>query len=366
MKKERINAWQLFCLIVLFAFGTALVVSYGSDSGRDAWLAILIGGSVGGTLIFVIYGSLYKLFPTLSLISYSQKIVGRWIGRLFGLVFILYFLHGSARVLRDYGDLINASMFTSTPLFFIHFLMILTMMIVLRHGVEVLGRMAELSFFIIIVLGFLGVISVLMSGKVETENLFPILENGLRGMFSTSFPSLFVVPWGEMLAITLLLPYLTKPRSVMKAGLSAILFSTVVLSFTIMLNILVLGVDVFTRSNFALFDTIGRVSLMEFIDRLDPIVLLTLIIGDLFKMGIFFLAAVIGTADLFYVKDYKSLVFPIGIVILLASLTVAGNFAEHIEIGGGMLPLYVHVPIAVIIPGLLLFIALIRKHMKRS
>ncbi|WP_332695565.1 GerAB/ArcD/ProY family transporter [Halalkalibacter lacteus] len=366
MKKERINAWQLFCLMVLFAFGTALVVSYGADSERDAWLAILIGGSVGGTLIFVIYGSLYKLFPTLSLISYSQKIVGRWIGRLFGLVFILYFLHGSARVLRDYGDLINASMFTSTPLFFIHFLMILTMILVLRHGVEVLGRMAELSFFIIIVLGFLGGISVLISNKVDTENLFPILEHGFLGMLSTSFPSLFVVPWGEMLAITLLLPYLNKPRSVMKAGLSAILFSTVVLSFTIMLNILVLGVDVFTRSNFALFDTIGRVSLMEFIDRLDPIVLLTLIIGDLFKMGIFFLAAVIGTADLFNVKDYKSLVFPIGIVILLPSLTVAGNFAEHIEIGGGLLPPYVHVPIAVIIPGLLLFIALIQKHMKRS
>ncbi|MFC0469134.1 GerAB/ArcD/ProY family transporter [Halalkalibacter kiskunsagensis] len=366
MKKERINAWQLFCLIVLFAFGTALVVSYGAEAGRDAWLAIFMGGSVGGTVIFFIYGSLYKLFPTLSLISYSQKIVGRWIGGLLGLVFILYFLHGSARVLRDYGDLISASMFTSTPLFFIHFLMILTMMLVLKHGVEVLGRMAELSFILIIVLGFLGVISVLMSGKVETENLFPILENGLWGLFSTSFPSLFVVPWGELLAITLLLPYLNKPRSVMKTGLSAVLFSTVVLSFTIMLNILVLGADVFTRSNFALFDTIGRVSLMKFIDRLDPIVLLTLIIGDLFKMGIFFLAAVIGTADLFYVKDYKSLVIPIGIVILLASLTVAGNFAEHVEIGSDMLPLYVHPSISVIIPGLLLFIALIRKRMKRS
>jgi spore germination protein KB len=140
----------------------------------------------------------------------------------------------------------------------------------------------------------------------------------------------------------------------------------VALSFTTFLNISVLGVDVFTRANFALLETIRRVSLMEFIERLDPIVLLTLIIGDFFKVGIFFYATVIGASDLFKVKNHKTLILPVGIIILLASLTVAGNFAEHIKIGGGLLPLYAHIPISVIIPLLLLIVALIRKHFRTA
>nr|WP_078408854.1 GerAB/ArcD/ProY family transporter [Priestia abyssalis] len=289
MENGKINALQMFCLIVLFALGTSIVVSYGAEAKRDAWLAILLGGFFGGTLIFMVYSSLYRLYPNLSLILYAQQIAGKWIGWLLGVAFIIYFIHGAARDLRDYGELLTASMFTETPLFIIHVMMILTMIYVLRLGIEVLGRVAELSFVIIFGLGITGIISVLLSNKVALNQLSPIMENGLKRVLSDSFPSLFVVPWGEMLTFTLILPYLNNPRSVMKVGLSAVLFSAVTLSFTIMLNISVLGADVFTRSNFALFETIRRVSLMEFIERLDPIVLLTLIIGDFFKVGIFFM-----------------------------------------------------------------------------
>ncbi|KKI92700.1 hypothetical protein WQ54_07335 [Bacillus sp. SA1-12] len=366
MGNVKINALQMFCLIVLFDLGTSIVVSYGSEAKQDAWLAILLGGFFGGTLIFIIYSSLYRLYPTLSLILYTQKILGKWIGGLLGVVFIIYLIHGAARDIRDYGDLLTSSMFIETPIFIIHVMMILTMIYVLRLGIEVLGRVAELSIVIIFALGIMGVISVLLSNKVAINQLFPIMEHGLRGVLSDSFPPLFVVPWGEMLAFTFILPYLNNPHSVMKVGLSAILFSTITLSFTNMLNISVLGVDVYTRSNFALYETIRRVSLIEFIERLDPIVLLTLIIGDFFKVGIFFYAAVIGTADLFKVKNHKILIFPIGIIILLASLTVAGNFAEHVKIGGEFLPSNVHIPISVIIPFLLLVVALIRKRYSSS
>jgi len=364
MKKEKINALQMFCFIVLFNLGTSIVVSYGSEAKQDAWLAILFCGFFGGTLLFMVYSSLYRLYPNLSLILYVQQIVGKWIGLLLGVVFIIYFIHEAARDLRDYGDLLVASMLTQTPLFIIHIMMILTMVYVLHLGIEVMGRIAELSIMIISVLGITGIVFVLLSNKVDINQLFPIMEHGLTGVLSDSFPTLFVVPWSEMLAFTVLFPHLNNPRSVMKVGLTAVFFSTVILSFTIMMNISVLGADIFTRSNFALLETIRRVSLIEFIERLDPIVLLTLIIGELSKVGIFFYAAVISTADLFKVKNHKTLIFPIGIIILLASLTVAGNFAEHLKIGFELLPAYIFVPIAVIIPFLLLLVALIRKRFR--
>jgi len=350
--------------MVLFSLGTAIVVSYGAEAHRDAWLAILIGGFFGGTLIFLVYSSLYRMYPNFSPILYAQQIVGKWIGWLLGVIFVIYFLHGATRDLRDYGDLLTSSMFTQTPLFIIHIMMILAMIYVLRLGIDVLARLAEIFFAIIFTLGVIGVISILLSKKIEFNNLFPIMEHGLTGVLSDSFPSLFVVPWGEMLACTLLFPYLNNPQSVMRVGLSAVVFSTIILSITIIVNISVLGLDVFSRANFALYETIRRVSLMEFIERLDPIVLLTLIIGDFFKVSIFFYAAVIGTTDLFKIKNPKTLVLPIGIIILLASLTVSGNFAEHVKIGAKVLPPYFHMPITVIIPIVLLLVAMVRRRFK--
>ncbi|MED1097975.1 MULTISPECIES: GerAB/ArcD/ProY family transporter [Bacillus] len=352
---------QLFCLIVLFDLGTALVVNLGASAKQDAWLAILLS-AIPGVLLLLVYGSLHKLYPNLPLTGYAREIVGKWIGTLLGLIFIMDFFHLAARDLRDYGDLLSTTIFDKTPLFIIHVMMILTMIYILYLGIEVLGRMAEIYLVMMFFLGFLGIISVLLSGKINISHLFPVLEYGWKPVIITAFPYLFSFPWTEMLSFTLVFPYLNNSGSVKKVGISAILFSAIILSLTAILNISVLSVDGFTRSNFPLFETIRRVRLMEFIERLDPIVLLTLIIGNFFKVIIFFYATVICISDLFRIKNHKNLIFPIGIIILLASLTVSGSFSEHIKIGQKLLPPYIHVPVSAVVPLLLLIVALIRRY----
>lgn len=363
VRNRRINSLQLFCLIVLFNLGTAIVVNLGASAKQDAWLAILLS-AIPGILLFLVYNSLHKLYPNLPLTGYAREIAGKWIGTLLGVIFIMYFIHMAARDLRDYGDLLTTSLFDKTPLFIIHVMMILSMVYILYLGIEVLGRMAEVLFVMIFFLGFLGIVSVLLSGKVNISHLFPILEYGWKPVIITAVPYLFSFPWTEMLAFTLVLPYLNNSSSVKKVGTLAIILSAIILSLTAILNISVLNVDGFTRSNFPLFETIRRVRLMEFIERLDPIVLLTLIIGGFFKIIIFFYAGIIGISDLFNVKNHQTLIFPVGLIILLASLTVAGNFSEHIKIGQKLLPPYVHVPFSAVIPLLLLIVALIRRYFR--
>jgi spore germination protein KB len=46
----KINAFQLFVLIVLFELGSAIVVGLGMQAKQDAWLAILIG-MAGGLVV---------------------------------------------------------------------------------------------------------------------------------------------------------------------------------------------------------------------------------------------------------------------------------------------------------------------------
>ncbi|KHF27768.1 Spore germination protein [Anoxybacillus sp. BCO1] len=83
------------------------------------------------------------------------------------------------------------------------------------------------------------------------------------------------------------------------------------------MNIAVLGADTVSRSTFPLLNTIQEIRVANFLERLDVLFMIALIVGGFFKVGVFFYAGVIGAADLFQIKEYQRLVYPLGISVLL-------------------------------------------------
>ena len=121
----------------------------------------------------------------------------------------------------------------------------------------------------------------------------------------------------------------------------------------------------YKRSTFPLFVTISKVNIADFLQRLDSIVILTLIIGVYFKISIYCFATVNVASNLFNVQKPQKLVLPIGITILFLSMIIAGNFIEHFE-EGKLIIKYILPIFCVVIPGILLVVDLIRKRMNRS
>ncbi|MFB9759627.1 GerAB/ArcD/ProY family transporter, partial [Ectobacillus funiculus] len=105
MEKEKISAIQLFAMMFLFELGSALVVSYGITAKKDAWIATLLG-LCGGIVLFFIYYFLFLQYPNLSLTGYARKILGKYVGWIIGLLYVLFLLYDAARDLRDFGDLL--------------------------------------------------------------------------------------------------------------------------------------------------------------------------------------------------------------------------------------------------------------------
>lgn len=362
MEKEKISGIQLFSLIFLFELGTALVVPLGMSAKKDAWIAILLG-LAGGVCLYFIYISLSRLYQGQPLTSYIPKILGKYIGWPLGLVYVIFFTYTAARDLRDFGELLLASLYDQTPLFLIVTLMAIGMIFVLYQGIEVFARTGEIYIIILIIIGFLGNLFVLFSGIIDIKNLFPILEKGWKPVVYTAFPHTLIFPFGEMLCFTMLLPYFNKPQKALKIGLSAMLISAIILSYTISVDIAVLGVDTAGRTTFPLLTTISMVNIAEFLQRLDAIAILTLIIGNFFKVSIYFYAAVIGTSDLFKVQKQK-LVWPIGMIILFFSVIIASSFSEHLKEAFSKGPMFIALTMEMGIPLLLLIIAIFRKRIR--
>ncbi|WP_342048180.1 GerAB/ArcD/ProY family transporter [Bacillus sp. OTU530] len=364
MEKAKVSAIQLFALMFLFEMGTALVVSYGIGAKKDAWLAILLGLGAGIVLFFIHY-FLFRQYPNLPLTGYARKIFGKYLGWIIGLLYILYFLYIAARNLREFGDLLISSALPKTPLLAINILMVLTICYVLSLGIEVLGRTAEVFIVVLLLLGATGNFLVLVSGNWHPHNLQPFLENGWKPILTTVFPLIISFPFGEMIVFTMLLPYLNRPESVKKVWLSALISGGLALSWTASLNIVVLDVEKVERSVFPLLSTIRVVNLMEFLQRLDVIVVYTLLITVFFKASIFFYSAVIGIVDLFKLKNHQQIVLPVGIILIFLSIVIASDFAEHLEEGFVITGYYLHIPFLMIIPLLMLLVAIIRNRFKK-
>ncbi|WP_342045841.1 GerAB/ArcD/ProY family transporter [Bacillus sp. OTU530] len=365
MEKAKISVIQLFSMMFMFELGSALVVSYGVTARKDAWLAILLG-LCGGIALFFIYYALFRQYPNLPLTGYTRKIFGKYVGWIIGLSYTIYFLYNAARILRDFGDLLLSSTLPQTPLLAINILMILTICYVLYLGIEVLGRTAEVFIVILISLGLIGNLFVYLSGNINLSNLQPFLENGWKPIVTTAFPITTFFPFGQMLVFTMLLPYLDRPESVKKVWLSAIISSAFFLSYTTSLDIAVLSVEEVERTTFPLLSTIRTVDLFEFIQRLDAVVVFTLLITMFFKASILLYGAIIGIIDLFKLKNHQQIMLPMGVISLLLSMAIASNFAEHIEEGLETMMYSLHLPFMVIIPLFMLLVSMIRNGFKKK
>jgi spore germination protein KB len=359
VEKAKISLYQLFVLILLFELGSAILVPLASDAKQDAWLAILFG-MVGGLFLFWVNYRLFLYYPELTPPEYMQKLLGKIAGTILAFCYIIFFMYTAARVLRDFGEMLLTFAYLETPLFIVNALLMLVIIYAVSKGIEVVARTGELFFFFIYFLAVTGFILIIFSGLIDINNLKPILEEGIFPVARVVFTQTLYFPFGEAIVFSMIFPYLTKRKSVKKVGLFAILLSGINLAITMAINIGVLGVDLTARSQFPLLSTIQNIQVAEFLERLDVFFMISLVISIFFKVSIYFYASVASTAVIFKIKEPSMLTYPMGMVVLFMSVTIASNYAEHLKEGLTFVTRYLHPFFLVLIPLLLLGIAFLK------
>ncbi|WDL89781.1 spore germination protein (plasmid) [Priestia aryabhattai] len=363
MEKAKISTSQLFILMVLFELGSALLVPLAIDAKQDAWLAILLGMLISLILLFV-YHQLYWYYPDLLPTQYMQRILGKGIGTILGFIYILYFMYDASRVLRDFGEMLLAFAYPDTPLFIANALLMLVIIYTIRKGIEVIVRSGELLFLFMYVLAIIGFILIISSGLIHVANLKPVLEDGMLPVLKVVFTQTLYFPFTEVIVFTMILPYLNNPKKAKITMFCATGLSGINLVITMLINISVLGVNLTSRSQFPLLSTVQTIQVADFLERLDVFFMLAMVIGIFFKISVLFYAAVIGTANLFKVKSPSRLSYPLGLVVLFMSITIASNVQEHLHEGLRVVIFILHIPLFAIIPILLLLIAFLKNRKK--
>ncbi|AGK53404.1 GerAB/ArcD/ProY family transporter [Bacillus sp. 1NLA3E] len=322
--KEKISNNQFLILIILFTIGTSSLIAPPLLVGaakQDAWLSSIIGMGCG-LLFGKLYGMLALRYPNLTLAEYSEKILGKWIGKTVSFLFFLYYLILTAGLLRIIGDLLTTHILTETPIQAIEILFLLTVIMGVRLGIETIARTSEmllpyvLIFFVLLVL--------FLMPQIEVENISPFLENGMNPVLRGTFRTLGV-PFLDLVVFLMIAPSVVAPKRVEKTMLIGVLVGGFILLLITLLSILVLGSDLTSRLNYPTFVLAEKIDIGNFIQRIEILSGAMMFISLFIKISICFYSLVLSIAQPIQLKNDKILTFPLGILVITMSISFFPN-----------------------------------------
>jgi spore germination protein KB len=346
-------------MMILLPYGSAILFFLVPETKQNAWIAMLFYSLVG-VILQLIYITLYYKYPKDTLVAYMPKIYGKFLGNILSIVYICYFTYIASRVLRDYEEMIFNTRLNDTPTFFIGMFFIIVITYGVYEGIEVIANLSQLSFIILICMPILVFIVALFTKDLFTVNkLKPVLENGFSEVIIKGWP-LIAFPYGEEIVFTMFYPCVSKNYEVIKIAVVAVLIEGIILSLNIVLFIGALGLETASSAVSPFLETVSVLK-VGFLERLDTVFVVTLVIGGFFKISIFMYAALLGTSQIIKLNNTKTLAIPFGIIVLFLSMIIARNYFEHIKIGLEFVVKYIHIPLQVIVPIFTLLLSYVRQ-----
>ncbi|HBV98664.1 MAG: hypothetical protein JL50_17460 [Peptococcaceae bacterium BICA1-7] len=352
----KISGRQAVFLITSTIFSTMVIFlpTFMIDIAKqDAWLAVF-PTAVLGIATGNICARLGERFPGKNIIEYAPSIIGRLPGKAVGLIFITTFILLNSYIVREFAEIFLNIFMPETPMFIFIASILLVSSYTVLQGLEVLARANTITLIFYVVIIF--TIVSLNLPNYMLDNLTPVLEFGPGRVIGSTYPA--TVFFAEAYMITMLAPYLDKQRQ----G-RAVVFWGVASAGFLLLVLMLAGLAALKceagRTQFIALSLARRISIGEFIERLDPLVMLMWMGGLLIKVTVFYYFTVTGLSSWLGTKGHKAFIIPVGIVLAFMAGYLWDNNIEFRYQLSAILPA-VSVPIQLGVPLLLLIIALIR------
>jgi spore germination protein KB len=353
LEKGKISAFQMGMMGYPLILGTAILAVpafIGKQAERDMWISPFYA-SIMGFLTVYLAARLNRKFPDKTIIQYGEEILGKIGGKVLGFFYLLFILHLGGQVLREYAEFTVGVFLPKTPLIVVIASMALLCAFAVRGGIEVLGRLAQLyvPLFILPLL----VMVILLLKDLNPKNMFPIMRHGVMpSLLGAATPQAW---FSELFLLSFLFPALTDKGKGEKWGFIATL--AILITFVVInLVALFLFGEATTTYLFPVFSAARYISIANFFEHLESVVMAIWVSGIFIKMNVFYYSLSLGTAQWLNLSDYRPVVVPLGLLLTLFGMWTSPNFQELISYFETIFPFYTLL-FLVIIPSILLLIS---------
>ncbi|MCD8510588.1 MAG: spore germination protein [Bacillus sp. (in: Bacteria)] len=324
---EQISQAQLamFTFTYLFTTNIGFLISPLIGAGSyTAWLSLLAANIIA---LFFVYIAFYvcEQCPKKSFLDHGDAIVTRWI-HLFFLGYIgFYFFHYASLISRFFQDFIIQTYLPTTPDWAISFLICVLAIIAVWSGIETIFRFTQLFFFLTVAAATS--IPLLILTNLEFDmlvafiNRFPVVQ-----VFGTT---MYTVPWyTDILIVVLFYHLISESKKSFKSISIFMVLTTFVLIPNLLVTIMVFRPDYGSDLTYPILEVIRQVSIANFIENVDPILVAIWMTGICIKFSICLYSATKVLAKLLNIYNYRMLVPPMGLFLYAYSMHMGGTSAE--------------------------------------
>ncbi|WP_102027617.1 GerAB/ArcD/ProY family transporter [Salirhabdus sp. Marseille-P4669] len=199
----------------ILSFQTTIV----EKAGYDSWMSIIIAGISVHIIIWLIYKMLMKEHK--DVLDIHVTIFGKWLSKVFGVLFVFYFILLTISVLRIYIEVIQVWMFPEINLLVITTILAILIFYIVNGGFRVVVGICFLGFVIPLYL----ILTLLFPLEfAHYENLTPIFTHSIKEIMNASITMTF-----SYIGFSTLLfyyPFIKKPEKSHKYAHFGVAFTT--------------------------------------------------------------------------------------------------------------------------------------------
>jgi len=355
MEKRNLSAFQMGVLMYPTVLATgflALPTITAQSAKNDLWLTCIFASFIGLLTIYMAF-RLHELYPGQTLVQYSERILGKLLGKLYIFVFLFYILNTSGTITRQYAEFVKGNFLFKTPITIIMSFMILLCAIAVRGGVEMLARCAIIFTPIFILPLF---ILLLLIPDLDAKQIFPVLSHGLIPVFKGSAQP--IVWMSEFFLISFFLPHVSDPEKGKKWSYISLCSVTLSLTYVNLLSLFLLGPDTGNKI-YPILVAFRYISIGNIFENMEALLLAMWIVGNFIKISAFLYVAVHSLRQWLHLSDDRHITFPLGILVVVLGiwdLPDSSKIGENLKLGLILIP-----SCLALIPLILLIIAVLRK-----
>ncbi|QED46898.1 GerAB/ArcD/ProY family transporter [Cytobacillus dafuensis] len=193
MKKytyNEITTFQYVCLIIGTQIGAgflSLPSVLAQKAGSDGWMAIIIGW------LFSIVSSIFLVktaekYPNETIYDILIRLFGKILGKAIILIFLLYCICFSWLIMINTLLYINGWFLPNTPDYIIVLIFSIPTLLVVRNGLRIIGRYAELVFYLTMWFPLLFLLP-LKDGSLL--HLLPLFKVGWKSIAAAELPAIY-------------------------------------------------------------------------------------------------------------------------------------------------------------------------------
>lgn len=325
MNKAKITSHQLFSLSATGSIGgSVFIISslVANIAKQDAWITAVFMPILGIPVI-AMYCFIGSQYPNMTLVGILKKVLGKWLGIIIAIGYMLFYLTTAFRIPWYMGNFITTNAMPETPAYVINLVLIVVIITSLLYGIESIARASEILIYIVLILFFLSIIFVLPNAKIE--NLQPILENGIVPVLKAT---VFLTCLTTFSLVTLMMIYpisVTKISDAQKSIFKGYFVSGCVIFITIIVSIMVLGASITSKTQYPTYLLGKEIDMGVIFTRLEFIITAVWIVTQSLIGILFSYAGITVFSEILGLKDYKKIVAPFGIIMLVFSQIMIPN-----------------------------------------